>query len=595
MDTSNALLETRVELADRSIIIFGIISPFLLGLSLYRQLFSGWNNIIILYTFVTITSILFLIFRKKIPVKFKYNMIIVMLFIVSLASFFKIGVAGQGSLILVLTLLYTMMFYGWKYLKFAKIIILFVLIFISLANFLSWIAFSPNPNTYLLTPLNISIYLIFTGVYIYLIIIVTGSFLKALNIQANIEHDDNLSLKKELNKRNNIENELKSAQYESEKSNKAKTDFLSSMSHELRTPMNAILGFSQIMRDDTTISDKNKSYINEILRAGDHLLELINEVLDLSKVESGRIELLVKPVEVDSVINECLVLMEVLAKKRNIAISKKGETGTVVSVDETRLKQVLLNLISNSIKYNHDSGSVAVDVQIIDKKILRISVKDSGYGIPKDQLSEIFQPFNRLNHGNSKIEGTGIGLTLTKRIVELMNGQIDMISEIGKGSTFWVDFPIEHSQEYRPLKGLRDNNTDLLYENKNALYSILYIDDNPSNIKLVEEIINQRKDIQFISSHTPELGFELAQTRHFDIIFMDIDQNSIDSYQILEIFKADTEINVIPIIALTDKTGPRYIEYGKAVFDEYLSKPLNVDKFLQTLDWFLKDSLLGVE
>jgi len=306
MNKRNALLKTRIELADKSIIIFGILSPFLLGLSVYRLINNGWDNIIILHTFATIIAILFLLFRKKFSAKFKFNTIILIFFIVSMTGVFKLGIAGQGPLILAITLLYIMMFYGWKYLKFSIIIFIFMLLIVSLANYWGWITFSPNPDIYLLTSLSVSIYLIFTGVYLFLVAIITGSFLKTISIEAAFEYDKNLSLNKALTERNNIEIELKNARSESEKSNQAKTDFLSSMSHELRTPMNAILGFSQIMRDDTTISDKNRTYINEILRAGDHLLNLINEVLDLSKVESGEIGLFVKPVDVDTVINETI-------------------------------------------------------------------------------------------------------------------------------------------------------------------------------------------------------------------------------------------------------------------------------------------------
>lgn len=237
------------------------------------------------------------------------------------------------------------------------------------------------------------------------------------------------------------EKQLILAKEEAEAANKAKSEFLSSMSHELRTPMNAILGFSQLILMDDSFSEETKDSVQEIYNAGQHLLNLINGILDLSKIESGNVELFLEIIDVTKVINECLSLISPIAQKHNIKINFSPiETG-LIKVDYTKLKQIILNLLSNAIKYNCTNGSVNLIVEAPNNDWLYILVNDTGQGIPSEKLSELFKPFNRLGYECSNIEGTGIGLTLTRSIIEMMGGKISVESKVGVGSTFILKFP----------------------------------------------------------------------------------------------------------------------------------------------------------
>lgn len=385
-----------------------------------------------------------------------------------------------------------------------------------------------------------------------------------------------------------VEFELIAARDLAEKASKAKSDFLSSMSHELRTPMNAILGFGQVLDYDESISGEQRVCVKEILGAGFHLIELINEVLDLSQIESGNLKLSMESVELCAVITESIKLVDVLADKRNIKISHAGQEGVTVHADRIRLKQALLNLLSNAIKYNREGGSVHVEVQSHGANRLRILVRDTGMGIPAAKMRGVFQAFNRLGAENSNIMGAGIGLTITRRIIEMMGGSVEVESEEGVGSLFWIELPTE----FMPIKAqetpaMQSKDTGLQPQEPSK-YNVLYIEDNPSNLRLVTQLFTQRKYIHLISAHTPELGIDLAFAQRPDLILLDINMPGMSGYQVLEVFKSDKRLEGVPVIAVTASAMVSDIEHGMAAgFSEYLTKPLDIANFYNVIDRYL--------
>ena len=401
-----------------------------------------------------------------------------------------------------------------------------------------------------------------------------------------------LGVVQDIDERKRAEFALDNARIEAERANAAKSDFLSNMSHELRTPMNAILGFGQIMEYDDSLNDEQTESVHEILNAGHHLLELINEVLDLAKIESGRIDLSIEPVEVCSVIDECFMLIKPLADKRNILISHSGLKGLDVKADRIRFKQALLNLLSNAIKYNRESGSVKIEVQAAESGQLRICVSDTGYGIPDDKIDELFQSFNRLDAENSGIEGTGIGLSITRRIIEMMDGNVGVESKPGVGSIFWLELPTESMEEVsQSNKKNTTSSTPHSLEDEQVLRTVIYIEDNPANLKLVTHILSQRSHIKLLTAHTPELGIELALAHKPELILLDMDMFGINGYHVFDAIKSNESLNTIPVFAITAKTIPSDIRRGKeSGFAEYLTKPLNIANFLKTIDHYLVDN-----
>lgn len=387
--------------------------------------------------------------------------------------------------------------------------------------------------------------------------------------------------------------ELERAKIVAEEANMAKSEFLSSMSHELRTPLGAILGFAQLIDTGTPPPTPNqKRNIDQILKAGWYLLELINEILDLAVIESGKFSLSIEVVSLAEVLHECEVMIGPQAQQRGISLAfAKIDGPSFVKADRTRVKQILINLLSNAIKYNRPGGTVAVMcVQRRPGKI-RIKVQDTGAGLSAAQLAQLFEPFNRLGQNGSVEEGSGIGLVVCRRLVESMQGIIGVESTVGQGSVFWVEF--ELSDEPPALRQSADAiNTALgrdKIEDSGKSHTLLYVEDNPANLMLVEEILARRDDIRMLSAKDGLSGVELAQATLPNVILMDINLPGINGFTALSLLTEDIRTAHIPVIALSANAMPRDIERGLAAgFFGYLTKPIKIGQFMHTLDDALK-------
>ena len=389
--------------------------------------------------------------------------------------------------------------------------------------------------------------------------------------------------------RKQVESDLHEALSAAEKANRAKTDFLSSMSHELRTPLNAILGFAQLMESGLPHpTPSQQRSLDQILKAGWYLLELINEILDLALIESGKVTLSREPVSLAEVMQECRAMIEPQAQKRGIGLTfPRFEIPWFVKADRTRVKQVLINLLFNAIKYNQPGGTVAVECRLAPPDSLRISVRDSGAGIPPELVAQLFQPFNRLGKETGSEEGTGIGLVVTKRLVELMGGSIGVDSVVGVGSVFWFELSLTaaptlaaHEAEHAALARLPDDA---------PLRTLLYVEDNPANLELVEQIIARRPDLRLLSAADANIGIEFARAYLPEVILMDINLPGVSGVEAMKILRADPATAHIPIIALSANALAHDIEKALAAgFFNYLTKPIKVNAFMEALDVALK-------
>ena len=392
--------------------------------------------------------------------------------------------------------------------------------------------------------------------------------------------------------------ELNAAKEAAERASLAKSDFLSSMSHKLRTPLNAILGFAQILEFDDALTLEQKESTQEVLKGGHHLLELINEVLDLAKIQSGHITLSLENVRMAEVVEDCRQLMKPLATAAKLTMHVQVPNNVVMRADRTRLKQVVLNLLSNAIKYNRAGGNVGLRVLNAAPGWVRIEVTDTGLGIAPARLAEVFQPFNRLGIEQGNIEGTGIGLSITQKLVDLMGGKVGVESQQGVGTTFWIELPgktVEMKEDFGPSNfgksqsgttqsGTPQSGTTQSRALRNGR-CVLCIDDNPVNLKLIAQILAKRPDIDLVTAHTPGLGIQLAMSRQPGLILLDINMPGMDGYQVLEVLRNYARTASIPIIAVTANAIPRDIEKGGTVgLADYLTKPLDVGKFLAAVD-----------
>jgi PAS domain S-box-containing protein len=368
--------------------------------------------------------------------------------------------------------------------------------------------------------------------------------------------------------------ELEGAKSAAEKANLAKSDFLSSMSHELRSPLNAILGFGQLMESsEPPPTEAQAPRIAQILQAGWHLLNLINEILDLAVIESGKVSLSREPVSLAEVMSECQAMMEPQAQQRGIRMTfPRFDAPCFVLADRTRLKQIIINLLSNAIKYNRNQGTVVVQCT------------DIAPGLAPEKVSQLFQPFNRLGQEGGVIAGTGIGLVVTKQLAELMEGNLGVDSKVGVGSVFWVELPSSAPPELTEIQTPAAPAAAKRFSG-GRVRTLLYVEDNPANMELVEQLIARRPDLHLLKAVNGTLGVELARSAMPDLILMDINLPGISGIEAMKILHEDPATAHIPVVALSANAMQRDIEMGiQAGFFRYLTKPINVKDFMETLD-----------
>ena len=377
-----------------------------------------------------------------------------------------------------------------------------------------------------------------------------------------------------------------------EKANKAKSEFLSSMSHELRTPLNAILGFAQLIGMDPSLNVEQKENIGEIRNAGEHLLQLVGDVLDLAKIESGKLTLSIETLAPVGLIKECVALVKPQAEARSVqlCLSTNELADYTVCADRVRLKQVFLNLLSNAIKYNRDQGRIIITCSLVDDQYLRVLVEDTGRGIAKDRQAEVFQPFNRLGAELGNIEGSGVGLVICKQLIGQMGGRIDFESEEEVGSQFWIDLPTtcnvgllpDACLEATPAVQRADFETFELQLSEPK--KVLYVEDNVSNQRLVTQLAARYPELRLQTASDALRGLYLARTNPPDVILMDINLPGMDGYEALEVLRNDTSTSHIPVVAVSASAMAQDIAKGNSAgFAAYLTKPLDLLELLKVL------------
>lgn len=388
--------------------------------------------------------------------------------------------------------------------------------------------------------------------------------------------------------REQVAEALRRAGEEQAAANRAKTEFLSAMSHELRTPLNAILGFAQLLQNSRReqLSDRQQGQVSQIEKSGRHLLALINEVLDLARIDSGKISLSIEPVDFSEVLRDALDTVQPLFMEQGITVVSEFDLpGCQILADRTRIRQVLINLLSNAIKYNVKGGRVRVQARL-DGKNLNCRVEDSGRGIPADRLGELFQPFNRLGAENSAIEGTGVGLALTRKLLDHMGGCIGVESTEGVGSTFWFEIPLAPTGNIRPgfPCPAADDTRTTAQPRHSPRVKVLYVEDNPANRRLMEDLFEELPQLSLICAEDGRTGLKLAAAQAPRLVILDIDLPDMDGYEVKRRLELEPAMQGVPIMALSANAMPGDIRRGlDAGFIEYLTKPFDMNRLMDTI------------
>jgi len=383
------------------------------------------------------------------------------------------------------------------------------------------------------------------------------------------------------------------AREEAEAASRAKSEFLASMSHELRTPLNSIIGFAQMMEmnRERNLSANQMEAIGFIHQGGKHLLNLVSDILDLVKIEAGRLMVEIETVRVADSLADVRSSLEPMAARRGISLTVDSVSAIPdIRADAQRLRQVLMNLVSNAIKYNRTGGSVSISAHLLREGYARLVVADTGVGIASEKHGEVFEPFQRLGAEFSTIEGTGIGLAIAKRLAEAMNGSIGFSSATGIGSTFWCEFPLA-----APLGETRARPVDQIAltapRAASGGYTVLYIEDNPASLRLMEHVLRGIDGVRMLAAPEARLGLELATDHRPDVIILDLNLPGMSGYEALKQLKAMPQTRHIPVVALTAAAMPADVKRGEAAgFFRYLTKPMDVELLLSTIDEALRSA-----
>ncbi len=390
--------------------------------------------------------------------------------------------------------------------------------------------------------------------------------------------------------RKEAEEKIKKAKQEAEQANHAKSEFLSRMSHEFRTPMNSILGFAQLL-DMVELEPKYKKNIRQILKNGKHLLELINEVLDIARIESNRISLSLEAINVHGVITEVMDLLEPLASNRQVTIIA-DEVDLFVVADYQRFKQVILNVVNNAVKYNQSNGSVKIESHLVgnstdENQKVKITITDSGKGIPKESIDKVFEPFERVGAELTEIEGSGLGLSIVKKLMTIMGGSVGVESKLGKGSTFWLELPLAHD----PTKQIQHSNitTENSIAQSQKTGTLLYIEDNSSNIDLMEQVLSDyRPFVNLITNMYGKNTKQFAKDYKPFLILLDLNLPDIHGSEVVQVLKADPETKNVPVVVVSadamEKQIKRLMQEG---VQGYLTKPIDINQLLEIVDRYL--------
>jgi PAS domain S-box-containing protein len=389
-----------------------------------------------------------------------------------------------------------------------------------------------------------------------------------------------------------MSDELQVARETAEAASAAKSDFLSSMSHELRTPLNAILGFAQLLQRDkkAPLEVRHRERVDQILRGGEHLLRLIDDILDLSRIEAGAVAVSTEPVGTVEVLQEAITTLQSMAARAGVRITLAPvpPAAEMVKADRTRFAQILMNYGTNAIKYNRSDGAVSIATSVAADGFVRVTVSDTGHGIPADKQDKLFQPFQRAGQETGPIEGTGIGLVITKRLAELMGGRVGFRSTPGAGSDFWVELPVHTSASVAPVIATGDKGQATSFGAQRGRV-VVYVEDNPANVTFMRDLLSEFDGLDLVAAPTAEMGIEIARARVPDAIIMDINLPGMSGLEALQVLRQDDATKGIPVIALTAAASERDRQRGlQAGFFRYLTKPVKVDELVAGLEALLR-------